>query len=266
MRSGYKIWIILSLTALLYNCADKNQSLPADETATQVNEEDLKTIILSTKDGNAESSIKRIDSVLRLYNTDSAAFCGTADYLKKFFSNPNSPYRNEKLTIHLLQSMMQSDFYTPSEKDGLEKQINLAMQNRVGNIANDFTFITADNTKQTLHSLTPAFTIIFFNNPDCPACKEYKTAFGRSTIINRNIKNKQLQVLSMYIDKDLPLWQKHISDFPKSWIIAHDENEYLYKNGVYNLHAIPTIYLLDKNKKVLLKDCMSISEIEQFLP
>ena len=44
-----------------------------------------------------------------------------------------------------------------------------------------------------------------------------------------------------------------------------DENEYLYKSNVYDLHAIPTIYLLDRNKKVILKDVLDVRVIEKAL-
>jgi len=52
---------------------------------------------------------------------------------------------------------------------------------------------------------------------------------------------------------------------PKNWIHGRDENEYLYKNKVYDLYAIPTIYLLDKNKKVILKDVLDVRVIEREL-
>jgi len=44
-----------------------------------------------------------------------------------------------------------------------------------------------------------------------------------------------------------------------------DENEYLYKNKIYDLRAVPTIYLLDKDKKVILKDCTSLLDLEAAL-
>ena len=34
---------------------------------------------------------------------------------------------------------------------------------------------------------------------------------------------------------------------------------------LYDLRAIPTLYLLDQDKVVLLKDCMSIPTIEQVI-
>jgi hypothetical protein len=51
---------------------------------------------------------------------------------------------------------------------------------------------------------------------------------------------------------------------PAEWIQGRDEYG-LYKNNVYDLRAIPSLYLLDKDKKVLLKDCTDLKEIEKSL-
>jgi len=54
-----------------------------------------------------------------------------------------------------------------------------------------------------------------------------------------------------YIDRDFKVWFSHLK-VPQKWI--HGRDEYLYKNAVYDLKAVPSIYLLDKTKKVILKD------------
>jgi hypothetical protein len=74
-----------------------------------------------------------------------------------------------------------------------------------------------------------------------------------------------LTILSIYTDQDEKLWLDHLNEFPPRWIQGRDNNEFLYKNKVYDLRAIPTIYLLDSDKKVLLKDVMSVLEIEEKL-
>ena len=52
----------------------------------------------------------------------------------------------------------------------------------------------------------------------------------------------------------MDLWQEHIGDYPKEWIIAYDPSLTLRNMDIYNIRAIPSLYLLDKDKKVLLKD------------
>lgn len=40
---------------------------------------------------------------------------------------------------------------------------------------------------------------------------------------------------------------------PQNWILGTDNN-FIKDNAIYDLKAMPSIYLLDHNKKVILKD------------
>ena len=48
------------------------------------------------------------------------------------------------------------------------------------------------------------------------------------------------------------------------WIDAYDAEQTILNQNLYDLKAIPTLYLLDKDKKVLLKDA-SVGQIEVYL-
>lgn len=141
----------------------------------------------------------------------------------------------------------------------------LAKRNNPGHPANNFSYTMPDGRKKKLYEIDAKHTLLFFYNPECDACKRYKDLIVASRIVDAQIRKGTLKVLAVYIDKDLTIWKKHLPEMPKSWIHGRDENEYLYKNNIYDLHAIPTIYLLGKNKKVILKDVLSISAIEQQL-
>ena len=41
---------------------------------------------------------------------------------------------------------------------------------------------------------------------------------------------------------------------PKEWICTYDDGQVITKERLYDLRAIPTFYLLDREKRVLLKD------------
>ena len=57
-----------------------------------------------------------------------------------------------------------------------------------------------------------------------------------------------------FIDNELDVWQNRRDTYPKEWIYAHDPNHILNENELYGLRAIPSLYLLDKEKRVILKD------------
>lgn len=51
---------------------------------------------------------------------------------------------------------------------------------------------------------------------------------------------------------------------PANWINGFDSNQEIANEELYDLKAMPTLYLLDKGKKVLLKDA-DLDEILLFL-
>ena len=73
-------------------------------------------------------------------------------------------------------------------------------------------------------------------------------------MLSELIKKKKLTILSLYPDEELDEWRKHLSEFPTEWINGYDKSFTIKTKNLYDLKAIPTLYLLDANKKVLLKD------------
>jgi hypothetical protein len=228
-------------------------------------EPSLTSFVLSTQSLSDSAGTKQLDSILSNASNDSTAFHQTLTFLGKPFSDPNSSFRKEQLYERLLKAMLNSRFYDRFEKQSASEKLKLLQQNNPGQPANDFTYITPAGYKRKLYDIKANFTLFYFNNPDCPACKEMKAALVASPIITEKTKSGELKVLSMYTDHDEKLWLDSLHTFPPQWIAGRDDDEYLYKHKLYDLRAIPTIYLLDSQKKVLLKDALSVKQIEQLL-
>ena len=58
----------------------------------------------------------------------------------------------------------------------------------------------------------------------------------------------------MYVDEDLEQWRSYLKAYPKSWKSGFYPTFTLQDSEKYNIRAIPSLYLLDENKVVLLKD------------
>ena len=74
-----------------------------------------------------------------------------------------------------------------------------------------------------------------------------------------------IRVLAVYPDEDLKEWYDYQPNMPANWINSYDKELAMRDKELYDLRAIPTLYLLDQDKTVLLKDCMSIPTIEQVI-
>lgn len=123
-----------------------------------------------------------------------------------------------------------------------------------GTRAANFTYTLASGAKGTLYQVSTDYTLLFINNPGCHACAETIDLLKADSGINRLLKAGKLTVLSFYPDEELDEWRKHQNDFPSEWINGYDSDFLVKTKNVYDLKAIPTLYLLDRNKIVILKD------------
>ena len=78
------------------------------------------------------------------------------------------------------------------------------------------------------------------------------------------IGDKRLKVLSMYPDEDMKAWKEYLPTLPTHWLNGYDASQQIKNEELYDLRAIPTLYLIDRKKFVILKDA-PFGEIEHYL-
>lgn len=88
-------------------------------------------------------------------------------------------------------------------------------------------------------------------------CK-YKSTGNSFSFVAR----RELAILALYPDESLTSWNKNKGIYPYNWIVARYARD--IDRERYNIPAIPSTYLLDKNKKVIYKDAI-IEAVESYL-
>ena len=209
----------------------------------------------------ATSSIK---NMMNKAAVDSTMFAYFAGLYEKYLYDPNSPMRDESLYIPVLEAILEAPVFDDVYKIRPAHLLEVALKNRIGEPATDFTYTLADGKKGTLYHVKADYLLLFFYNPDCHACKEITDQLAASPVVNAYIKNNKLKILAVYPDEDLDAWKNHISYMPVGWINSYDSTISLKNDEIYDLKAIPTLYLLDKDKKVILKD-VTFNQIENYL-
>ncbi len=179
--------------------------------------------------------------------------------------NPNSQLRDDERYIPVLETAIASPLLDEYEKMPLVYDLQIAMQNRIGRVANDFSYTLSSGCSGRMSSIKSDYTLIFFSNPGCPMCRDIKEQIIQSPKLSDMISRKELAVLVIYPDADLEAWREHLEDYPRSWINAYDKGEVISRERLYDLKAIPALYLLDADKRVMIKDCTSVEKIEEVL-
>lgn len=211
-----------------------------------------------------ETAISAIKQMYQDAGKKKKVFFYFTDLAEKYLYDPNSPMRNEELYIPVLDAMLESTVLDDTEKILPKGRRELAEQNRLGRQAEDFTYTLVSGKSGTLYGVKADYTLLFINNPGCHACEEGIKELKQAPAINKEFEAGNLKILSVYPDEDKEEWERHLSDFPKEWINGYDKKLMIKEKNLYDLKAIPTLYLLDKNKKVLLKDAV-VGQIEQYL-
>lgn len=183
-----------------------------------------------------------------------------------YFYNPISPVLDEEIYLCALNGILAAQSLSDLDKMQYEYQHRICSLNRVGTPAADFRFRTISPKGDADHTLYKdvkgEYTLLFFNNPDCNSCAEILETIKSSPLMDM-AREGRLKVLAMYIDEDLTAWKENRSKYPSDWIYAYDPNLVLRDNNIYGLRAIPSLYLLDKEKRVILKDATIDRVIER---
>jgi hypothetical protein len=188
-----------------------------------------------------------------------------AELAEKYLYDPNSPIKNEEAYIGALEVLTTTSLYDEWERVRPQSQLDLALKNRLGTRAADFRYMTKEGRWGSLYGIRARYTLLFINNPGCPACKETREQISASPMLTQLIDEGVIRVLAVYPDEDLKEWYDYQPNMPANWINSYDKELAMRDKELYDLRAIPTLYLLDQDKTVLLKDCMSIPTIEQVI-
>lgn len=180
----------------------------------------------------------------------------------KVLHDPNSPVRSEELYIPVLEAQLATPFYDEYERLAPAYDLRIARQNRIGHKANDFVYTLASGHSSNLYSINAEYVLLFINNPGCPMCKTIQTAIVESPMLNELQERGSLVVLALYPDEDIDAWRGYAPSMPSTWINSYDNGCVVREKNLYDLRAIPAMYLFDSQKRVLVKDSTSVEEME----
>ena len=181
-------------------------------------------------------------------------FSETVTLTSFYFYDPNSPLRNEDLYLPFVSRLAESAFVSEDFRPGYRWDARMCALNRTGTPAADFVFIDTAGKRRSLYSIRAERTLLIFGNPDCEACRDLQEEMESYPEISAQIADGSLQVVDIYIDEDIEVWKARIAAYPPQWINGYDPGFTIRQDLIYNVRAVPSLYLLDAKKTVLLKD------------
>lgn len=249
MNKGSKIIAALLLISLLpLGCKGPAKKGAAPKPKSK--EEIVVDYIVQMSQMSVDDAQYKMECFFKKYESDTAM---TAT-MKRYVYDPNSPYRNEDWYLPLAKGLAASEFTPDSLREAYRTDIRKCSLNRYGTVAADFKFRTLQGKTYKLSQIPGDFTMLFFSNPGCTACKGIIEEVESMEPVHDAIEDGRISVVNVYIDEDLKAWKEYAVNYPKSWYSGYDPSLKLRDDTIYSIRAIPSLYLLDKDKKVIMKD------------
>lgn len=172
----------------------------------------------------------------------------------------------DRVFVHLFEKYFSQKTYSWLSEKGKKTIFDRAyslMANLFGSQAADLQIADSTGKMQSLFEMTNPYTVVLFWDPSCGHCKE--TLPQIDSIYRKSWKaaNVAIYAVSKESDGTKNDWLKFISDHRlEGWTHVYysraDERARVENNipgylQLYDIQTVPTLYLLDKDKRILAK-------------
>lgn len=188
-----------------------------------------------------------------------------ATMYEKYLFNANSPMHNTLYFIPVVEYAIGLPDLDYATKVRWTELLPLIRRNNVGSMATDFVMTMAQGgATKRLTQIVGEHTLLFFYTPGCHSCA------ANIDIIEEHLpsfeslhKQGKMTLLFVYIDGDKQAWLDYMPNLPSYALVGMEQGAIL-KEQLYDLQVSPTLFLLDRDKKVLLKDT-NLADIASYL-
>lgn len=190
------------------------------------------------------------------HSDSTAAFAAARiiELIDRYLYDPNSPVRDEDVYQPFAEALSRSAIVPAARRGAYAFDARKCLLNQRGTLADDFVFKDINGRTHTLYGVKAEMTILFFSNPGCHACRDITDALMARSYVVDMIEKGELAVVNVYIDEETDKWLEYQKEYPKSWHSGYDPTFSIRNDLKYHIRAIPSLYLLDKDKRVMLKD------------
>lgn len=211
-----------------------------------------------------EARAEGIGAMLQRVAADTATFHLVTGLVERYLADPNSPMRCEEYFITYLEELLRLPLLSETERLRPAHRLEVAKKNRIGTVAADFSYMERNGKRGRMHATaSDCLLLLVFYDPACEHCSEILQNLCESSVIGQWVANQKLTILAIYTEGDRELWNRTKEEMPEAWRVGIDMDDIVVR-GIYDVPAMPVLYLLAPDKTVLLKDA-TVLEIEDKL-
>lgn len=182
----------------------------------------------------------------------------------RYLYQGGSPAMSDEHYRHVLHWAIRSPKVQAAHQEQARLLLDLLDKNAIGTPYTDLIYTSLDGSQHRLRHLKAPRTIVVFSTPDCPSCGHTLEELLAAPHISQGLESKQIGIFVLYLQCTSAQYQSVAPQLPESIDTGHDAEGHVLGQQLYDIKASPTIYLLERGGKVLLKDATP-RQIEQYL-
>lgn len=201
----------------------------------------------------ADSIIAAADHILKKMPKNGPFYQFTVMNLTGNFEQSTFPAA-DRIFVHMVDFYQKKDdtpWLDAATLLRLEYKAEVHRPNLTGKTAPALELPDDSGTMVSLHSIEAPLTMLVFYSPLCEHCKKHMPSIYQTWL---DYRKTGLQAVAVNADDQHKHWQQFVAQQGWEWIDLSDpagKNEAMEKN--YATFNLPVIYILDKDKKILLK-------------
>ena len=223
---------------------------------------------------NPDSIIAESDYQLLLARTCPEMYKLLLNWLTDEYFSPKY-MGQDAILVHLFQqyhSQGLSPWLSKKQEDAISHRAYMEMSNLLGTPGADLNLIDSSGKPTSLYSVAGDYTVLCFWDPTCGHCKIEIPRID--SIYEASWKKHNVKVYAVLTENVKKEWTKyiqehHLGDWTNVYQTPEMEkaDEDAQRPGfrqLYDVTSTPTLYLLDKDKRIVIKQ-LSWEQIDEFL-
>ncbi len=210
-----------------------------------------------------DTIIRHIDLLLSKASKNEQVNRFILNYLTGIYRN-NQHSQSDYIYLHLIDQ-----YYLAGKAPWADPRYLKLMKDRADNIrttligskAPDLKLETMDNKNISLYNVDANWIVLYFWSPDCEKCQLQTPIIDK---IYKKYKSKGIKIFAVFTYADRAVWIDAIKNQDLEWIHAYDPLLKSNFSKLYKVNDTPTLYLLDKDKKIALRNT-EIEDLEKFI-
>ncbi len=212
---------------------------------------------------SADSIIKDADYKLLLARSAPEMYKYLLNWLTDNYISPKY-MGQDAVFVHLFEkyhSKGLSPWLNEKQMEAITRRAYMLMSNLVGEKAANLEMLDTAGKVSALYDLKSDYTVVVFWDPNCGHCKEEIPRID--SIYRASWKNKNVRIYAVMSETDVPGWKKYINEHQLlGWTHVYQSAEMTKANTamqrpsfrqLYDVTQTPTLYLLDKDKRIVGK-------------